>query len=409
MLGYHGYFLIRAGRPRAAAPLLEEGGRLLEAAGEIAEYAHVLLHQGTVAYYLAQFATAQARYDQAAQLTSASGDHFTRLWAVYFQGTIALATGAFATAERHFATCVGAWRDQGYSRGLASALTLLAETMRLAGHETAAAPYLHESLQIASASRDQLAMAMCMRELGALGFARGDLDTAHYLLAESCAVVGERDAPRFYARSRALLAQIEIRRGEYAAARQGCIALLRLVRAGLNVLLPEAVYGLALLLVAEGREPEAQAILTALADMPGEYATLHLAAELRATLEQGVDPDQRATAWAAQDRPLLAWLEGIAAGPTTVPIAAPARAQPVVPVGGLHVPETGEILSLREVEVLRLLIAGATNPQIAEALIISRFTVKNHVARILEKLGVTTRTQAALRGRELGLMPLPQG
>jgi ATP/maltotriose-dependent transcriptional regulator MalT len=79
-----------------------------------------------------------------------------------------------------------------------------------------------------------------------------------------------------------------------------------------------------------------------------------------------------------------------------------------VPEDGLYVPETGAILSSREVEVLRLLIAGASNPGIAETLIISRFTVKNHVARILEKLGVTTRTQAALRGRELGLLPLTQ-
>jgi predicted ATPase/DNA-binding NarL/FixJ family response regulator len=405
MLGYQGYFLIRAGRPRAAAPLLEEGGRLLEAAGEIAEYAHVLLHQGTAAYYLAQFATAQACYDQAAHLTRTAGDHFTRLWAVYFQGTIALATGAFATAERRFATCVEAWRDQGYGRGLASALTMLAETMRLAGREKAAAPYLHESLQIASAIQDQLATAMCLRELGALASARGDLDTAHYLLTESCAVAGERDAPRFYGRSRALLVQLEIRRGEYAAARQGCIALLRLVREDLIVLLPEAAYGLALL-AAVGSEQEALDILTAVDGMSGEYATLQMVAELRAALERRPDADQRpAAASMAEQRALLVWLEEIAARPAVAPPAAPAPAQPIVPMGGLLVPETGEILSSREVEVLRLLIAGATNPQIADSLIISRFTVKNHVAHILEKLCVTTRTQAALRGRELGLTP----
>jgi LuxR family maltose regulon positive regulatory protein len=50
-------------------------------------------------------------------------------------------------------------------------------------------------------------------------------------------------------------------------------------------------------------------------------------------------------------------------------------------------------------------MAGASNPLIASSLIISPFTVKNHVARILEKLGVATRTLAALRGRELGLTP----
>jgi ATP/maltotriose-dependent transcriptional regulator MalT len=218
--------------------------------------------------------------------------------------------------------------------------------------------------------------------------------------------VGERDAPRFYGRSRALLVQLEIRRGEYAAARKGCIALLRLVRADLLVLLPEAAYCLALLLATEGRDQEALAILTVLEDTPGEYATLQLAAELRATLEQRRSGDQFAAGAIAGQQELLAWLEQLATRPAMARPASQAPAQPVVPAGGLRVPETGEILSQREVEVLRLLLAGATNAQIADALIISRFTVKNHVARILEKLGVATRTQAALRGRELGLAPL---
>jgi predicted ATPase/DNA-binding NarL/FixJ family response regulator/transcriptional regulator with XRE-family HTH domain len=408
VLGYQGYFLIRAGRPLVAAPLLEEADRLLEATGERAEHAHVLLHLGAVEYYGARFANTQARYDQAARLTSESGDHFTRLWAAYNQGTIALGRGDFPTAERHFAACVEAWRGQGYSRGLAAALIMLAETTRLAGQWAAAEPYLHESLRIASAIRDQLTTAMCLRELGALAYARGDLEVAHTLLVESCATVRERDAARFYGRSRALLVQLEIRRGEYAAARQGCRELLRLVRDGVTVLLPDVAYGLALLLVAEGSEQEALAILIAVEDTPGEYATLQLAADLRATIERRFAPDQHAAATLARQRPLPLWLAEIAAHPLAAQPATRRPAQPIVPNGGLHVPETSQILSPREVEVLRLLIGGATNPQIAEMLIISRFTVKNHVARILEKLGVTTRTQAALRGRELGLVPLTQ-
>lgn len=45
---------------------------------------------------------------------------------------------------------------------------------------------------------------------------------------------------------------------------------------------------------------------------------------------------------------------------------------------------------------------------IADTLVISLHTAKNHVASILQKLGVATRTQAALRGRDLGQEPLPQ-
>jgi DNA-binding NarL/FixJ family response regulator len=57
----------------------------------------------------------------------------------------------------------------------------------------------------------------------------------------------------------------------------------------------------------------------------------------------------------------------------------------------------------REVEVLRLLAQGRTNPQIAQELEVSRGTVKIHVQNIIAKLGVSDRTQAAVRAIELGI------
>jgi DNA-binding NarL/FixJ family response regulator len=63
-----------------------------------------------------------------------------------------------------------------------------------------------------------------------------------------------------------------------------------------------------------------------------------------------------------------------------------------------------EPLTPREEEVLRVLASGQTNQQIAQTLVISRGTVKVHVERIIRKLGVSDRTQAAVRAIELGLV-----
>ncbi len=74
-------------------------------------------------------------------------------------------------------------------------------------------------------------------------------------------------------------------------------------------------------------------------------------------------------------------------------------------IAPLILPETGETLTAREVEVLQRVLAGATNREIAEHLVISRSTVKNHLHNLYAKLGVPNRTAAAARARELGVSP----
>ncbi len=61
-------------------------------------------------------------------------------------------------------------------------------------------------------------------------------------------------------------------------------------------------------------------------------------------------------------------------------------------------------LSAKEVEVVRLLAQGKTNREVGLALMVSLSTVKTYVWRIMLKLGVADRTQAAVRAVELGLM-----
>lgn len=63
-----------------------------------------------------------------------------------------------------------------------------------------------------------------------------------------------------------------------------------------------------------------------------------------------------------------------------------------------------EGLTARELEVLRLMVAGEENPEIAERLFVSRSTVKFHVSNILMKLGATNRTEAVALALQKGLL-----
>lgn len=71
----------------------------------------------------------------------------------------------------------------------------------------------------------------------------------------------------------------------------------------------------------------------------------------------------------------------------------------------VRAPENPEALTERETEVLRLLAQGRANKEIAATLHVSETTVKTHVSNILMKLGVPSRTQAALYAVRIGLVP----
>jgi two-component system, NarL family, response regulator LiaR len=74
----------------------------------------------------------------------------------------------------------------------------------------------------------------------------------------------------------------------------------------------------------------------------------------------------------------------------------------------VRAPENPEALSDRETEVLRLLARGKTNKQIASELYMEEHTVKAHVSSILMKLGVQSRTQAALHAVRTGLVSVEE-
>ncbi|MBE2200305.1 MAG: response regulator transcription factor [Anaerolinea sp.] len=74
------------------------------------------------------------------------------------------------------------------------------------------------------------------------------------------------------------------------------------------------------------------------------------------------------------------------------------------PMSPIHATPLNDPLSERELEILQILAAGASNREIANQLYVTEGTVKNHVTNILSKLGARDRTQAALKAKELGLI-----
>ncbi|WP_308201066.1 response regulator transcription factor [Agromyces mediolanus] len=107
---------------------------------------------------------------------------------------------------------------------------------------------------------------------------------------------------------------------------------------------------------------------------------------------------------AAPQEEILAGIRAVVAGET---VLAPSVAAQLVrrmraDAGSSAAP--AQALSPRELEVLRLVAAGSSNPEIARTLVIGEATVKTHLTHVFEKLGVNDRTRAVTRAMELGLL-----
>ena len=289
-----------------------------------------------------------------------------------------MACGRWADAEREFQAALDEFRG-------------LVETDPLAGLAGFAQlrirqGRLEEAAQLLRGSEGRPGAVAAMVRLH---LARGEVELAGQRLEQRLEGAGDGDA--YSAPLFALCGAVELARGRADGARMSADALERIA----NVLSRED-----LLAIAGLQRAQAARLATQEPDVQSLERAAESFARLELPLEEGETRVELARAL-ARHRPELA-IESARAGLAIFArLGATRHADEAAGLlrelgaPGRPAPRTPGELTRRESEVLELLATGLSNPEIAERLVISPKTAEHHVGRVLAKLGVRNRAEAA--------------
>jgi predicted ATPase/DNA-binding CsgD family transcriptional regulator len=416
-----------AGELEAALRLAGALGRFWEALGHLSEGRHWLeellaaaepvamelppeplakaeLWAGTLLYWQGEFAAAGALHERAQQRFAAVGDRSGVAHALLNQGQPAAFQGDLDRAIDLINSSLGHFTALGDRWGIAAAQTGLVNPLLDRGDFERVAAIQAESLPLVRAVGDLDLLAMTLINVGFLACWRGDNDRAEQALQESLALshqLGERrTAPYTFN----LLGQLAWQRGDRAQASSWFGDALRLSGdlgnhlAVVNTL--EALSGLAVSL-AQYRSAArllgaVEAVRTAIgAPLPPVQLPRHEAVAVAARQSLGEAEFASALAAGRALTPEAAIVDGLEFVDLLASSSEPDASQSAA---------IGMGLSARELTVLRLIVEGHSNPEIAALLFISPKTARNHVTSILGKLGVESRTAAATFALRNGLV-----
>jgi ATP/maltotriose-dependent transcriptional regulator MalT len=407
-LSHQGYFASRCGWFADAHDLLQESLALLQQAEDEPLIVETLYYLGLATYQIGEYAEARALLDQCRALCQARGDSvYLHGLATHVLGLVDSAQGAYEKAARLLGDGLVEWRAGASPRVITCGLSCYSVALLGQGETAAARAALQECLQISSASRDRWSVGFALLQLGRVALRQGETAEARYLCAESIEVFRELGDRWSLGLSLIAAAQVADADADPRAARRAYLEAAQLARdTHLIPIALDAALGFAILLGRAGRMDAALELLAAIrAHASADYQTRGRAEALCAALTTRsaaqTAPTRSLDALLAENERLLASLESFVAPPRRRESAGASQAPAE---SGVYIAITGETLTPREVDVLRLLANGASNPQIAERLVISLHTAKTHVAHILAKLGVGSRAEAMLRARELDIL-----
>ena len=397
-----GYY--REGREYLSAMLSQATG-----SGTVA-YAKAMKAAGQLAFEVSDLPTARSLLEQSVSIYRALGPAAT--WslaeALRHLGYTMTEMGDYQTASPLLMEGLGMMRALKDDVGTARALRQLAWTLLRSGQFERAVQYFEESLQLFRRTGNKYEMSIILSGMADLALYKGDFERATVLEEESLQLAREIGYTWRIPASLGNLARIATRQGDLQRAVTLLAESLRLRRAigeqGGTAWCLEKFAGIALT-QAQHESPSRRAehfrraarlygAASALRASIGSALDLvdvreyerHLAI-LREQLDLLVPPAFE-SAWAAGQA--LTLDEAVAYALET-PAAEPVKEA----VGGL---------TAREREVVVLIAQGASNREIADALVLSERTVESHVGHILNKLALGKRTQVRKWAVEKGLI-----
>ncbi|MFL5759776.1 MAG: tetratricopeptide repeat protein [Thermomicrobiales bacterium] len=374
---------------------LQESLSLFASMGDVRAGAWALRHLGTVAYRRHDLARAAALAQEGLAIVRGSGDPVDVARLLHNRGMAEAALGELKQAVSSWDESLALYQEAGDRWGVADTLCSLGIAARIGGDETGAAALLAESWALFRQVGDPEGTARVLGQLGWLARARGDPAGAAQAFDQAILLARDHRAKPFVAAMLVGQGTLAFDRGDLrgAAARwQEGLLLSREIEDQIGIAI--GMEWIAHLAAATGDSDRSARLLGAAGAMratvgilasPIDQAEHH---RLETALHQLLGSERAKRAFVEGRKLSLTDAIAEATEIGVEAIGTTRRPHPVV-----EPPRSS--LTRRELEVLRLLVEGKSDPQIAAALFISRRTAATHVANIFRKLDVTSRAAAA--------------
>jgi predicted ATPase/DNA-binding CsgD family transcriptional regulator len=410
LLVHLGWLYIRLGQLERAQEILQRSRALYAAPDYIplpgdATDPEALL--GVICLIKGDYAGAVRLAEASRRRNTAHGHRNNLQFALYVLASAARALGEYTEAHP-LAEQVYALTQERQDRWfMAYCLNELGQVEQALGNYDRAAQHFRTSYRLRQEFADTEGMAVALRHLGRIAIVQEQYAEARELFEQSCALYELVKDQGGLASALEGLGAAALELGDYETARQQLRAALELAIAIEFVPLIFSLFiQIGAYFLQTGKQSLGMDLLVLTARHPAsERATKDRAAQVLARFRSVAELDLLATATPHYQGDTPATL---AASLLAMLALEPGAGDPVSSAGAQLPPpdQAGliEPLSPRELEVLRLLAQGLSNPQIAEALIVSVGTVKTHTHNIFTKLGAANRMQAVQRAQALHLV-----